>query len=144
MNKMNLENRLSFNRNSNDQFIIQNNDIISENDSDQHLLNNDIDSNAKNKFNSNLQNRNIETIQCKLRLQDKLIQSDIYPYDSANDIASRILAMYPEITTEYKINLNTLAIKIYKQQNEVSKGNFDSKSLISNKFLEKRMIDIKK
>lgn len=77
MNKNNhtLENKFSFNKNHQDQ-LVNNNDLISENSSDQQY-NVTTEENKQIKFKTNLQNRNIETIQCKLKLNDKMIESDI-------------------------------------------------------------------
>lgn len=75
-NKNILENRFSFNNNRDQSTVYKH----------QHQHN-------QNQFEQNLINRNTETVQCKLKINELIIQSDIYPYDSAIDLASRILAI---------------------------------------------------
>lgn len=74
-NKNILENRFSFNNNISQSTV---------HNQQQH---------NQNQFEQNLINRNTDTIQCKLKINELIIQSDIYPYDSAIDLASRILAI---------------------------------------------------
>jgi len=54
------------------------------------------------------------------------------------------MVVYPALNFEFKIGLNSLAIQIYKMYNKKSNPKFDAQSLISSKFLENRMIDVKK
>lgn len=77
-NKNILENRFSFNNNRDQSTVYK--------QQQQHQHN-------QNQFEQNLINRNTDTIQCKLKINELIIQSDIYPYDSAIDLASRILAI---------------------------------------------------
>jgi hypothetical protein len=77
-NKNILENRFSFNNNRDQSTVYK------QQHQDQH---------NQNQFEQNLINRNTETVQCKLKINELIIQSDIYPYDSAIDLASRILAI---------------------------------------------------